>query len=120
MALDLSDVANDLLSDLCDSTDYAVIYETGGSKEPDTGRWTPGAEVTQTLDAALEDTVSFGLVNGENIRSGDVFLMIPPKVILPADPFTVSIRGKRFTVEANLPFFNGGILQYTEIQLRSQ
>lgn len=119
MALDLSDVANDLLLDLCGSTDYAIIYETGGVLDDDTGKWTPEAEVTQTLDSALEDTASFGLVDGANIRSGDVFLMIPPKVTLPNDPFIVSIRGKRYSVKANLPFFNGGVLQYTELQLRS-
>lgn len=120
MPLDLSSVANKLLLKLCDSTDYAVIYETGGSSDPITGKWTPGTEVTQQLDSALEDTASFGLVNGENIRAGDIFLMIPPKVILPNDPFVVSVRSKRYTVEANLPFVNGGILQYTELQLRSQ
>jgi hypothetical protein len=120
MPLDLSSTANKLLLKLCDSTDYAVIYETGGSKDPATGKWTPGTEVTEQLDSALEDTASFGLVNGENIRAGDIFLMVPPKVTLPSDPFVVSVRGKRYTVEANLPFVNGGILQYTELQLRSQ
>lgn len=120
MGLDLSGTANKLLLKLCDSTDYSVIYETGGSTDPLTGKHTPGTEVTEPLDSALEDTASFGLVNGENVRAGDIFLMIPPKVILPSDPFVVSVRGKRYTVEANLPFVNGGILQYTELQLRSQ
>ena len=119
MPLDLSSVANKLLLKLCDSTDYSVIYEAGGVSDPITGQWTPGTEVTEQLDSALEDTASFGLVNGENIRAGDIFLMTPPKVILPNDPFVVSIRGKRFTVISNNPFFNGGTLQYTELQLRS-
>lgn len=118
MEIDLSSTANKLLAKLCNSNDYAIIYETGGIEDETTGEWTPGVEVTEQLDSALEDTASFGLVNGENIRSGDVFLMLPPKVTLPSDPFVVSIRGRKFTVVANEPFYNGGVLQYTELQLR--
>ena len=35
MALDLSSTANKLLSKLCNSNDYAIIYETGGVENPD-------------------------------------------------------------------------------------
>ncbi|CAH9016267.1 putative head-closure protein [Vibrio phage 242E40-1] len=119
MGLDLSGVANKLLLKLCDSTDYSIIYSTGDIEDPDTGQVTPGVEVVEQLDSALEDTASFGLVDGSNVRTGDIFLMIPPKVTLPSDPFIVSVRGKRYTVEANMPFVNGGVLQYTELQLRS-
>lgn len=119
MALDLSSVANELLLSLCDSSDYKIIYATGETQDANTGQVTPGVEVIIQLDSGAEDSASFGLIESSNIKAGDIFLMIAPKVAIPNQNFWFEVRGKRYSIVQSLPFYNGGILQYGEYQLRS-
>jgi hypothetical protein len=118
MALNLSSTANRLLLRLCDSNDYSLAYQTGGTEDPDTGKYTPGKTVSIPVDSAAEDTASFARGGDTNTQAGDIFLMLPPKIIIPDVDFWVNVRGQRYAVIDKLPFYNGGILQYRELQLR--
>lgn len=118
MALDLSSVAIDLLDSLADSQDYVIIYETGGYEDPITGQWFDGEIKRIQLDAAYEDTTDFSLIDGTTIQAGDVFLLIKPDVSLPSETFWFEVRGSRYNVVQSSEVINGGILQYSEYQLR--
>ena len=117
--LDLSNVANDLLLELCASDDYVIAYEEGEICDPITGQCTSGTVASIPLDSALEDTASFGQIDSSNIKKGDIFLMVPPKVEYPTQVYWFVIRGVRYSIVDSMPFMNTGILQYTEFQLRS-
>lgn len=117
--LDLSEVADELLLELCATDDYIIEYETGETSDQVTGVITPGVTVQIPLDSGLEDTTSFGLIEQSNIQAGDIFLMISPKVTIPAQEYYFLVRGVKYSIVNSKPFYNTGVLQYGEYQLRS-
>ena len=104
MALDLKDTAKRLIRNLAAKAEDGVFYivnETGGSENPNTGEWTPGA-VSRTPTDGARVAYAQNLIDGVNIRTGDFQLIIPFDSVLPSDCWIESVD-RRYD-ENGLPF----------------
>lgn len=118
MPLDLSDVANDLLDNLAGGS-YLICYESGGTENPSTGEWIPG-EIVKSPVKGAESAPSDALIDGENIKTGDLLVTIPPKYPIPSgESLWFEVRGKRWSVIDYQAVYNGNVLQVNKFQLRS-
>lgn len=119
MALDLKDTAKRLIRSLAGTSEMGLFYikgETGGTEDPNTGRWTPGVPFSTPIDGALVG-YSERLIDGVNIRSGDKTLICAHDAPIQSDSI-VEIYGDNWTIEGLNPISHAGQVQIYRLQVR--
>lgn len=120
MALDLKDTAKRLIRNLAAKAEdgvFTLVYETGGSENPNTGEWTPGTEVRVPTDGARVGYAQ-NLIDGVNIRTGDFQLILPFDTQLPDDPYWFEVDSGRYSVVGAPEVNHAGQAQIYKLQLR--
>lgn len=120
MALDLKDTAKRLIRNLAAKAEddvFTLVYQTGGSEDPNTGQWTPGAEVRIPTDGARVDYAQ-DLIDGVNIRTGDFQLILPFDAPLPSEPYWFEVDSGRYSVIGKPEVNHAGQVQIYKLQMR--
>jgi len=97
---------------------FAVtLHRPGAATGPE---WdpTPGAPTDHPL-RVMQDMLGLGLIDGANIRAGDLRLMCAAEGIRPTTADRVTAQGVSYAVIVCEPFAPGGVDLYYDLVLRA-